>query len=116
MLKFPLRGLAAALGAALMLSLPVSPASAEPARYVIDPDHFTVAIKVRHIGYFDMIGLFTEAAGSFVFANVVPNGDYRLRVRKQGYRKVDTTIRVDTPGCFASSIGPVNTSPSGKFS
>ena len=98
MLKFPLRGLAAALGAALMLSLPVSPASAEPARYVIDPDHFTVAIKVRHIGYFDMIGLFTEAAGSFVFDEANPSvRDIAVTVKTgsffSGHKKRDDHIR-----------------------
>ena len=45
----------------------LAPARAEPERYVIDPEHFSIAMSVRHAGYFDLVGLFTEGAGSFVF-------------------------------------------------
>ena len=93
-----MRGMAAALFAATLLSLPARSASAEPAKYVIDPNHFTVAIKVRHIGYFDMIGLFTTAAGSFVFDEKSPAvQDIAITVKTgsffSGHQKRDDHIR-----------------------
>ena len=93
-----IRGTAAALVAAILLTLPASRASAEPAKYVIDPDHFTVALKVRHIGYYDMIGLFTEAAGSFVFDEANPTvRDIAVTVKTgsffSGHKKRDDHIR-----------------------
>lgn len=55
----------------LILGLSV-PAQAKPEKYVIDPEHFSIAMRVRHIGYFDLIGLFTEGAGSFTFDETKP--------------------------------------------
>ncbi len=90
--------LAAALIAALLLSLPARPAAAEPAKYVIDPAHFTVALKVRHIGYYDLIGLFTDASGSFTFDEKNPAvRDIAVTVKTgsffSGHRKRDDHIR-----------------------
>jgi len=93
-----MRGVAAALFAAILLSLPARPASAEPAKFVIDPNHFTVAMKVRHIGYFDMIGLFTDASGSFVFDEKNPSVENITVTVKtasffSGHQKRDDHIR-----------------------
>jgi len=43
------------------------PASAEPRDFVIDPDHFGLAFRVRHIGYADTLGMFLRASGRFVY-------------------------------------------------
>jgi polyisoprenoid-binding protein YceI len=98
MLAYLPRCLAASLFAAILLALPARPAVAEPARYVIDPSHFTVAIKVRHIGYYDMIGLFTEASGSFAFDEKAPAvQDIAVTVKTgsffSGHKKRDDHIR-----------------------
>lgn len=58
----PLAGLAAS--AALWLG---APAMAAPERFVIDPEHFTVAFLVEHIGYASTLGMFREARGEFVY-------------------------------------------------
>ncbi|MBL4721520.1 MAG: YceI family protein [Alphaproteobacteria bacterium] len=47
--------------------LTAASARAESVKYTIDPTHLTIAFKVHHVGYFDMIGLFTKGSGSFSF-------------------------------------------------
>jgi polyisoprenoid-binding protein YceI len=42
-------------------------ASAEPARYEIDPEHLVLAFMAEHIGFARVLGSFTEAEGSYVF-------------------------------------------------
>lgn len=42
-------------------------AGAEPRRYVIDPNHFSVGFLVDHLGYARVLGMFREAEGSFLF-------------------------------------------------
>ena len=42
-------------------------AAAQPARYEIDPEHFSVGFLVDHIGYAKVLGLFRNAGGAFVF-------------------------------------------------
>lgn len=42
-------------------------ALAEPRRYVIDPEHATVAFLVPHIGYASVLGQFLKLEGSFVY-------------------------------------------------
>jgi polyisoprenoid-binding protein YceI len=42
-------------------------AHAQPARYEIDPEHFSVGFLVDHIGYAKVLGLFQKAGGSFTF-------------------------------------------------
>ncbi len=58
-----------ALAAALCLAAMATAgrATAEPAAYEIDPDHFSIGFLVRHIGYADTLGMFLEAEGSFMF-------------------------------------------------
>lgn len=56
-------------------------ASAEPREFRIDPDHFSVAFRVDHIGYADQIGLFLEAGGRFVYdaeANALSSGEVTI--------------------------------------
>jgi len=40
-------------------------ARAEPATWEIDPEHFSIAFDVLHVGYQRQLGLFREAGGSF---------------------------------------------------
>jgi polyisoprenoid-binding protein YceI len=49
------------------LALAAGPASAEPARYEIDPEHVVVAFLVEHIGFARVLGSFGEVEGSFEF-------------------------------------------------
>jgi polyisoprenoid-binding protein YceI len=42
-------------------------ALAQPARYEIDPEHFSVGFLVDHIGYAKVLGLFEKASGAFTF-------------------------------------------------
>ncbi|MGM8850189.1 YceI family protein [Salinicola halophyticus] len=52
---------------ALLLSSSISTAQAEPRRFEIDPEHFTVAFMVNHLGYENMLGQFLQGEGSFVY-------------------------------------------------
>ena len=87
--------------AALVLSAllcAATAAEAKPEKYVIDPAHFSIAMSVRHIGYFDLIGLFTEGAGSFAFDEEKPEvSDIRITVRtasfESGHKKRDEHVR-----------------------
>jgi polyisoprenoid-binding protein YceI len=45
----------------------VPAALAEPAEYVIDPNHFSAGFLVHHLGYAKVLGLFRKAGGSFNF-------------------------------------------------
>ncbi len=54
----------AALAAVLLLPLAVS---AAPRTWVIDPEHFSIAFGVEHAGFADVMGLFQEAEGQFVY-------------------------------------------------
>ena len=42
-------------------------ASAQPARYEIDPEHFSVGFLVDHIGYAKVLGMFRNASGTYSF-------------------------------------------------
>jgi polyisoprenoid-binding protein YceI len=74
------------------------PAQAKPEKYVIDPEHFSIAMQIRHIGYFDLIGLFTEGAGSFTFDETKPDvSDIRVTIKtasfESGHEKRDAHVR-----------------------
>ena len=54
--------------ASIPLALLVSaPLAAAPAPYRIDPEHFSIAFLIEHIGYERLIGQFTQASGEFVY-------------------------------------------------
>lgn len=53
-----------ALSFALFLSTTLR---ADPARYRIDPEHFSIAFMVEHVGYAQVIGQFAEGSGEFVY-------------------------------------------------
>ena len=52
--------------AGAVAALPL-PADAEPRTWIIDPDHFSIAFSVEHAGFADVIGLFRDAGGRFVY-------------------------------------------------
>lgn len=49
---------------ALLVSAPLV---AAPATYRIDPEHFSIAFLVEHLGFEKVIGQFAEASGEFVY-------------------------------------------------
>lgn len=55
-----------ALAGLLVLLAPAS-ARAEPARYVIDPEHVSVGFLVEHIGYAKTLGMFRKVSGEYRF-------------------------------------------------
>ena len=55
------------LAGLLFAAAMAGPARAEPRTYQIDPDHFSIAFSVRHLGFADTIGLFLKGSGSFVY-------------------------------------------------
>ena len=42
-------------------------AHAQPARYQIDPEHFSVGFLVDHLGYAKVLGIFQKASGTYAF-------------------------------------------------
>jgi polyisoprenoid-binding protein YceI len=42
-------------------------ALAQPDRYQIDPEHFSVGFLVDHLGYAKVLGMFRESSGSYAF-------------------------------------------------
>lgn len=57
---------------AVLASLLWTGVSAEPRSYRIDPEHFSISFRAHHLGFADVIGLFLEGEGSFVFDEAVP--------------------------------------------
>lgn len=53
--------------AAATLALASPAAFAEPATYVIDDEHFSMAFEVMHIGYAPVMGMFREVEGQFEY-------------------------------------------------
>jgi len=53
-----------ALLSALLLATSLS---AAPSTYRIDPEHFSIAFRVEHLGYSKMMGQFAKASGEFVY-------------------------------------------------
>ena len=55
----------------LMLTLAwfgqTAPAKAEPAEFVLDPEHTSITFSTHHLGFADIAGMFLEAEGSFRF-------------------------------------------------
>ncbi|QEA39360.1 YceI family protein [Pistricoccus aurantiacus] len=52
----------------LLIALGAAPSAwAEKRTYEIDPEHFSIGFSVSHVGYADVIGLFIEGSGEFVY-------------------------------------------------
>ncbi|MCG8354510.1 MAG: YceI family protein [Kiloniellales bacterium] len=58
--------IAASVLALVALAAP-KPLAAAPAKFEIDPAHFSIGFLVHHIGYADTLGMFLEGRGSFTF-------------------------------------------------
>lgn len=55
------------LAAAALAACVAGTAGAEPERYEIDPDHFSIGFSIAHVGYADVLGMFLKGEGSFVY-------------------------------------------------
>lgn len=56
-----------ALAVSFVMAGAATPAQAQPQRFQIDPEHFTVAFMVDHLGYENLLGQFLQGEGSFVY-------------------------------------------------
>ena len=61
------RGFRTTRAALMALSLLPLAVSAAPRTWVIDPEHFSIAFSVEHAGFAEVMGLFQEAEGQFVY-------------------------------------------------
>ena len=77
------------LGFALLALVTGRFALAEPARYVIDPEHFSVGFLVEHVGYARTLGMFRKAEGAYTFDEAT--GELR-----------DVQVAVDTASVFTN--------------
>ncbi len=67
--------------AGLVLLLAATPARAEPARYVLDPEHVSVGFLVEHVGYAKTLGMFRRVTGDYVFDDDAGRlGDLRIEI------------------------------------
>ncbi|MEM9223976.1 MAG: YceI family protein [Pseudomonadota bacterium] len=84
-------GIGTRLGAALAaLPLLSAAAVAEPARYEIDPTHFSVVFSADHIGYGSTWGMFLTGSGSFNFD-------------EDAKTLSDVTVEIDTNSVFSNN-------------
>ena len=66
---------------ALLAAVAITPAAAEPAQFVIDPEHFSIAFTAQHLNYADVIGMFLEGEGSFTYdADTATVTDLRIEI------------------------------------
>jgi polyisoprenoid-binding protein YceI len=75
-----LRSCLLALAGLLPLSA-ATPARAEPARYVLDPEHVSVGFLVDHVGYAKTLGMFRRVSGEYRFdAETGALSDLRIEI------------------------------------
>ena len=56
------------LVAALPIGIALAPgASAEPATFKVDPEHFSMGFEIVHVGYAPVMGMFRQVEGEFVY-------------------------------------------------
>jgi polyisoprenoid-binding protein YceI len=78
--SFRLAPLAAA--ALIAIGVSASPAKAEPREFTLDPEHISIGFLVHHLGLADVLGMFREASGSFVYdeeANTVSDVEMTIQ-------------------------------------
>ena len=86
--------------AALMLATLATQLSAEPRKFNIDEEHFTLTFEVNHLGYANVIGMFLDASGSFEYdaeARTVPSGQVTVKSGSvfTNHEKRDEHLRKD---------------------
>ncbi|MBS3804758.1 MAG: YceI family protein [Oleiphilaceae bacterium] len=86
--------------AALILALTPLHLSAEPRKFNIDDEHFSIAFEIDHLGYANVIGLFLEAEGAFEYdaeARTVPSGKVTVKSESvfTNHEKRDDHVRND---------------------
>lgn len=59
--------LGAVIATFAVAGLKASPVLAEPQRYVVDEDHVSVAFQIGHARFANLVGLFTDVSGGFVY-------------------------------------------------
>lgn len=69
--------------------LPARPATAEPARFTLDPEHTSITFFVHHLGYADVAGMFRKAEGSFTFD-------------QEAQELADLEVTIDTASVFTN--------------
>lgn len=77
------------LAGCLVIGLGSANASAEPARYEIDPDHLSIGFLVDHVGFAKVLGMFRKASGSYTFDEV--SGEMG-----------DVVVTIDTESVFSN--------------
>lgn len=83
---------------AVLLAIAGLPATAEPARYELDPEHLTIAFLAEHIGYAKTLGWFGRASGGYVFDDATDRlSDVRVVVEtasvNTGHERRDQHLR-----------------------
>lgn len=91
---------AAASLAALTLAMGGNAALAEPQRFKIDDNHFSVVFEVDHLGYAPVIGMFLESKGQFEYdaeAGDIPSGTVLIQSASvfTNHEKRDEHLRKD---------------------
>lgn len=80
----PLLRAAVGLSLGSWMAFAALPASAQTARYEIDPEHLSVGFLVDHIGYAKVLGMFRAARGSYSFDEATGTlGEVRIEIDTQ---------------------------------
>ena len=67
--------------AGLVLLPAAAPARAEPARYLLDPEHVSVGFLVEHVGYAKTLGMFRKVSGEYRYdATTGALSDLRIEI------------------------------------
>lgn len=77
-------------------------ALAEPVRYEIDPEHFSIVFNGNHIGYGAVWGMFLKGSGSFVFDEEAKTVE-------------DLTVEIETGSVFSNHEARDGHLRSGEF-
>jgi polyisoprenoid-binding protein YceI len=73
---------AASLLAAAALLSAAPPARAEPAAFVLDPEHTSITFFTHHLGFADIAGMFLESEGSFRYDEATQElADVRIAIK-----------------------------------
>ena len=55
-----------AITASALLLLPLA-LQAEPAKFVVDEEHFSMSFEIMHVGYAPVMGMFRDVEGQFAY-------------------------------------------------
>jgi polyisoprenoid-binding protein YceI len=85
---------------ALLVVLGPATLQAAPKTYRIDPEHFSIAFLIEHVGYANVIGQFLKAEGEFVYdeeAHTLQSGRVDVRADSvfSNHERRDAHVRSD---------------------